>query len=103
MHCLTFDFSDDGDGLTTIEAMASTPAAGHAEVMSAVQRIVDWSWQHFPHTHGSADDGADWDHDLQVLVDGDHWHAVTLTLTASARFAEAFLAEFGEFDEPDPD
>ncbi len=98
MHYLTFDFSDADDRLTTIEAMASTPAADHAAVMNEVQRVMDWAWRSFPHTHGSADDGADWDHDLQVTVEEGHWHAVTLTLTASARFVEDFVAEFGDPD-----
>lgn len=98
MRYLTFDFSDDDDGVTTIEAMASTPAAEHAEVVIEVQRILDWAWQHFAHTHGSADDGADWDHDLQVTIEAGRWHAVALTLTASPRFAKAFLDEFGEPD-----
>jgi hypothetical protein len=37
----------------------------------------------------------DWDHDLQVIVEEGGWHAVTLTLTGTARFAEAFVAAFG--------
>ncbi|MES2099674.1 MAG: hypothetical protein V4569_07645 [Pseudomonadota bacterium] len=98
MRYLTFDFSEGDDGLTTLEAMASTRAAEHAAVMNEVQQIMDWAWRHFPHSHGSADDGADWDHDLQVSVEDGSWHAVALTLTASARFVEGFLAEFGDPD-----
>jgi hypothetical protein len=37
----------------------------------------------------------DWDHCLQVTVEDDLWHAVTLTLTGSQRFVEEFLATFG--------
>lgn len=95
MRYLTFDFSEGADGVTTIEAMASTTAADHRAVMAEVQQILDWAWQSFPHTHGSADDGADWDHDVQVNVEDAQWHAVTLTLTASAPFLEDFLVEFG--------
>ena len=91
---LTLDFSDDADGVVTIEALASTPTAHHADVMGEVQQVLDWAWRHFPHTHGAVDDGMDWDHDLQVHVEGGLWHAVTLTLSASARFAEAFEAAF---------
>jgi hypothetical protein len=96
MHYLTFDFSEDADGLTTIEALASTTAADHAAVMEEVRQIMGWAWRRFPHTHGSTDDGAEWDDDLQVTVEDDRWHAVALTLTASARFVEQFLAEFGD-------
>lgn len=95
MHYLTFDPSDNDDGVTTLEALASTPAAQHAAVMAEVQQVLDWAWRAFPHTHGSADDGMDWDHDLQVQVEAGGWHSVTLTLTGSARFVEAFVEAFG--------
>lgn len=95
MHYLTFDLSDNDDGVTTLEALASTPAAQHAAVMAEVQQVLDWAWRAFPHTHGPADDGMDWDHDLQVQVEAGGWHSVTLTLTGSARFVEAFEAAFG--------
>ncbi len=94
MHYLTFDFGEAAEGLTTIEALASTVAADHAAVMAEVGQIMDWAWKNFPHTHGSTDDGADWDHDLQVVIEDGKWHAVALTLTASAGFLEDFLAEF---------
>lgn len=99
MVYLTFDASDNADGVITLEALASTPAAEHDAVMAEVQQVLDWAWRHFPHGHGPAEEGMDWDHDLQVTVEGGQWHAVTLTLTASARFADAFLAEFGESDD----
>ena len=99
MHFLTFDLSDNDDGVTTLEALASTSAEQHALVMAEVQQVLDWAWQQFPHTHGPADEGMDWDHDLQVSVEAGEWHAVTLTLTGSPRFVEAFGAAFGS--EPD--
>jgi hypothetical protein len=95
LNYLTVDQSDDADGVVTIEALASTPAAHHGDVMAEVRQVLDWARRHFPHTHGPVDDGNDWDDDLQVNVEGGQWHAVTLTLSASARFAEAFTAEFG--------
>lgn len=95
MHYLSFDLSEDAEGVTTLEAMASTDAEHHAAVMAEVQQVLDWAWQRFPHTHGSADDGMDWDHDLQVLVEDGRWHAVTLTLTGSQRFVDELLATFG--------
>ena len=94
MRYLTFDFSEGADGETTIEAMASTTAADHVAVMTEVQQILGWAWQNFPHTHGSSEDGADWDHDIQINVENGKWHAVTLTLTASASFLDDFLVEF---------
>jgi hypothetical protein len=93
---LSFDVSDNADGVVTLEALASTSAAQHETVLAEVQRVLAWAWHHFPHTHGRADEGMDWDHDLQDTVEPGGWYAVTLTLTASERFAQEFLTEFGE-------
>ena len=92
MHYLSFELSESSDGVATLEAMASTAAGQHAAVMAEVQQVLDWARQHFPHTQGPADDGMDWDHDLQVSVEDGQWHAVTLTLTGSQRFVEEFFA-----------
>jgi VCBS repeat-containing protein len=94
LRYLTLEFSDDAQGLTTIEAMASTSAAEHGAVMAEARHLLDWAWQTHPHTHGAIDDGAEWDHDLQVHVEDGAWHAVALTLTASARFADEFRDRF---------
>ena len=96
MHCLSFELSEGDEGVTTLEAMASTSAAQRAAVMAEAGQVLDWAWRRFPHTHGQPDDGSDWDHDLQVHVEDGVWHVVTLTLTGSPRFVEAFLAAFGD-------
>lgn len=96
LHYLSFDLSDNDEGVTTLDAMASTPVEQHAAVMAEVQLVLDWAWQAFPHTHGAADDGMDWDHDLQVQEEGGQWHTVTLTLTGAPRFVAAFVTAFGE-------
>lgn len=95
MRYLSFDLSEDADGVTTLEALASTAAAHHAAVMAEVQQVLDWAWRQFPHTHGPVAEGMDWDHDLQVAEEAGGWHAVTLTLAGSARFADEFVAAFG--------
>ena len=98
LRYLRFDASEDADGVITLEALASTPLATpatHAAVLAEVQQVLGWAWQQFPHSHGPLDDGQDWDHDLQVAVEDGQWHAVSLTLAASPRFAAAFHATFG--------
>jgi hypothetical protein len=57
--------------------------------------VLDWAWQRFPHSHGPAEEGMDWDHDLQLTVEDDGWHTVTLTLAGSQRFVEEFFEAFG--------
>ncbi len=95
VHYLSFDLSLGDDEVTTLEAMASTAAAQHAAVMAEAQQVLDWAWRAFPRTHGPAEDGNDWDHELRVSVEPGDWHTVALTLTGSRRFVEDFQAEFG--------
>lgn len=95
MDFLTFDLTEVDDGVSSLEAMASTAVEQHAAVMAEVQRVLDWAWRCYPASHGPVDDGMDWDHDLQVTVENGGWHTVTLTLTGSARFVRDFTAAFG--------
>lgn len=94
MKYLCFDIDEISDGISSLEAMASTPAAQHAAVMAEVQQVLDWAWQQFGHSHGPVDDGMDWDHDLQTTLEPGGWHTVTLTLTGTDRFVQALLAAF---------
>ena len=94
LRYLTVDVSDNDEGVVTIEALAATAAAQHAAALAEAQGVLDWAWRAFAHTHGPADDGGEWDHDLQVGTEGDGWHTVTLTLTGTAEFADAFARTF---------
>jgi hypothetical protein len=96
MKYLNFEASENADGDWTLEACAATAAGQHPAVLAEVQSVLDWARAHFPHTQGPLDEGMDWDDDLQITLEAGGWHAVTLTLAASARFAEAFLAAFGD-------
>ena len=96
MRFLMFDLIEAGEGVTALEAMASTAPEQHAQVMAEVQEVLDWAWRRFPVTHGPADDGNDWDHDLQVTVEDGKWFTVTLTLTGSQTFVAAFIETFGD-------
>ena len=96
MRYLHFDVSDDDQGNVTLDAMASTPETQHPAVLQEVQAVLDWAAEQFPHTHGPVDEGQDWDHDLQLRLEDGGWHTVILTLSASPRFAQAFLERFGE-------
>jgi len=95
MDFLTFELEEVDDGVSTLEAMASTAADQHAGVMAEVQQVLDWAWRRFPDSHGPIEDRMEWDHDLQVAIEGGKWHTVTLTLTGTGRFVEEFIATFG--------
>ena len=96
LRILTVDVSDNDEGVVTIEALASTSAAHHAAALAEAQQLLDWAWRAVSHTHGPADDGGEWDHDLQVVDEDGGWHAVTLTLTGTPEFAAEFSAAFGD-------
>jgi hypothetical protein len=95
LRWLTLNVSDNDDGVVTIEALASTDAGGHPFALAEAQAILDWAWQAFAGTHGPADEGGLWDHDLQAGAEPGGWHSVALTLTGTPEFARAFAAEFG--------
>ena len=95
---LLFERSEDAHGVATLDAMASTPAAQHPAVMAEVKQVLDWAWHHFPLSHGPVDDGMDWDHELQVVMEDGQWHTVSLTLVASPQFVAHFEAMFGTLD-----
>ena len=61
-------------------AELKSQAMNHAAVMAEVRQLLDWAWRAFPHAHGPADEGMDWDHDLQVNAEAGGWQAVTLTV-----------------------
>jgi uncharacterized membrane-anchored protein len=92
---LVFDFSEATDGITALEAMASTSARQHADVLAEAQQVLDWAWRRFPNSHGPVEEGGDWDHDLQVVMEDGRWHTVTLTLTGSAHFVDELRAALG--------
>lgn len=96
MRYLHFDLSDADDGITTLDAMASTSAAQHGDVMAEVRQVLDWAWRQFPHTHGPVEDGMDWDHELLVQSTDPRWHEVSLSLAGSPQFVQAFQARFGD-------
>ncbi|MCK7501547.1 MAG: hypothetical protein MZW92_74615 [Comamonadaceae bacterium] len=87
LRYLVFDLADDADGVVTLQAMASTLPDEHPAVLRELRALLDWAAREFPNGPGPLDDGHDWDQDLQV-GDEDGWIAVTLTLAATAAFAE---------------
>ncbi|MEY8876346.1 MAG: hypothetical protein AB9M60_07540 [Leptothrix sp. (in: b-proteobacteria)] len=118
LRFLQFDLSDADDGHATLDAMASVrpdqlPAL-HAEVV----RVLAWAHAEWPDGPGALDDGASWDVDLQASTERSsrqrlHYdperralqadepgrevlrHTLTLSIAASAAFAQAFVDAFG--------
>jgi hypothetical protein len=65
MRFLMFDLIEAGEGVTALGARASTFSEQHEKV----REVLDWAWRRFRVTHGPADVGNDWDHDVAEFVE----------------------------------
>lgn len=65
---LDFEYSEDGQGIGTFDAMASTTQAQQtAAVRAEVARVLAWAHDHFPGARGPLDEEGEWDYDLQSV------------------------------------
>lgn len=119
LQYLSFDFSEDTEGTGTFEAMASTWPEQVAAVQAEVAGVLDWAHQAFPGTRGPVAEGGDWDYDLhgvreftaperitfnavtgsldvQAGAPGKPRHTLTLLLSGTDAFCDAFRQAFGQ-------
>ena len=98
LHWLDFDHTDGSDGILTLEAMASTRETEHAAVMAEVEQVLAWARAAFRGRQGPVEEGHAWDCELLVQHEAGGWITVTLSLSASQEFVDAFALVF-EADE----
>lgn len=114
---LHFDYAEGSEGAGTWEAMASTWSEQVPAVHAEVVRVLAWAHAEFAGRRGPLDEGFDWDYDLHgmreltapdaLLYDeaagrltvqpgasGKARHTLTLALSGSAVFCEAFRQAF---------
>lgn len=108
LHCLSFDLSLDTDGVHTFDAQAAAAVGADAmlaQIRAEVQQVLAWAAAHFPDGPGPLDEGCSWCHDVQDQRDGPdgtdnangangHWHTVSLSLSGTSAFGEAFAQAF---------
>ena len=99
MRYLSFELSDGSDDILTLDAMASTREAEHAQVMAEVEQVLAWAQAEFGGRRGPVEDGQAWDSELLVQREAGQWITVTLTLSASPEFVDAFMPVFGQTEE----
>ncbi|WP_431097983.1 hypothetical protein [Polaromonas aquatica] len=115
---LHFDYAEGSDGTGTLEAVASTWPDQVPAVHTEVIQVLDWAHAEFPGRRGPLEDGLDWDYDLHgmqeltapeaLLYDeaahrlsveagppGKLRHTLTLSLSGTAEFCDAFRRRFG--------
>ena len=66
---LDFDYSEDEEGTGTWDAMASVKAERVPALAAEIAQLLRWANQKFAGRQGAAEDGFDWDYDLQAQDD----------------------------------
>jgi hypothetical protein len=118
LNYLDFDYSEDTEEVGMFEAMASTGPQQVEAVHAEIVEVLDWAHATFPDRRGPVGDGGDWDYDLQGMREttapetiefDEHTHALqvrlgaagaprhtlTLSITGTSEFCEAFRQRFG--------
>ncbi len=117
LQYLDFDYSEDEHGHGCFDAMASVPAHRVAAVREEIARVLDWAFASFPDLRAPLEEGGEWDYQLQSQQEwnvpevlqydevtgkfsvqpdepGEPRHTLTLSLSGSAAFCEAFRQRF---------
>lgn len=92
---LLFDHSDGGDDSSLFEALATVGPEREAAVRAEIETVMDWAARRFRGRRSPVEEGGDWDADLEERQEGPALRSFRLSITGSAAFAEAFIAEFG--------
>ena len=119
LHYLDFDISEDADGSAVFDAMATVSATQLKGLWAEVSAVLGWGHRHFPGARAPLEDGGDWDFQLDgaraqrfpqtlaydessgavnlvaELPAGPSRHSVTLSISGSPAFSEAFREVFG--------
>ena len=115
---LDFDYSEDDEGTATWDALASVAAERLPALTAEVEQLLGWAHRAFAGRRGPIEEGGDWDYDLhgmqemtapealhydaatrQLSVEagppGKSRHTLTLSLSGTPAFCEAFIQQFG--------
>lgn len=65
---LDFDWSDGGDGVQTLDALASVWPCHWPELLNEARLVLDWARQQFGEP-APAEEGGEWDADVQAWVE----------------------------------
>ncbi|CAN7576759.1 MULTISPECIES: hypothetical protein [unclassified Acidovorax] len=65
LNYLDFDYSEDDEGTGTFDAMASVSPAQLPPLQAEVAQVLQWAHAEFPDACGPAEDGGQWQYDLQ--------------------------------------
>ena len=120
LQYLDFDFSDEASGRGSFDAMASVAPSRVAALLSEIAGVLRWAHRTFG-PPGALQDDSEWDYALHAVAEPDHplratyddrhvqvtleqappgtaLTTVTLTLSGSPAFCDAFRTEFSDSD-----
>ena len=118
LQYLDFDFSEDGEGTCTWDAMASVTPQQWPALQQEVAQVLRWAHGTFAGQRGPVEEGGDWDFDLQCVQEvvtpqhlqydvdeqalsvqtdstSSQRHTLSLSLSGSAHFSAALREHFG--------
>lgn len=90
---LDFEVADDGEGVTTFDALAAVVPERAPALRAEVKRVLDWAHARFGPA-APLDEGGEWDCALDDH-DEDGRTVVALTLSGHEGFARALQERFG--------
>jgi hypothetical protein len=116
LHYLDFDYTEDEHGHGSFDAMAAAAPAQLAALQAEIAHVLDWAHERFGEPL-PLDEGGEWDRELQGVREvattldvrhrpgaglelaagatGEARTTLSLTLTGSPAFCDAFRASFG--------
>lgn len=121
LQLLDFDSSEDAEGVVCWDALAEPASDYNPALLHEVEKVLAWAHDFDDKGPGSLENGANWDYDLQVLILGKDLKpqraitlfetetrqltvqpkptspqslSLSLTLSGSPAFVQAFRAEF---------
>ncbi len=65
LNYLEFDYTEDGDGHGSFDALAAVSPAQWPALQAEVQQVLAWAHREFPGARGALDEGGQWDCELQ--------------------------------------
>lgn len=118
LQYLDFDFSEDGEGTGTWDAMASATPQQWPALLDEVAQVLRWAHNHFAGQRGPVEEGGDWDFDLQCVQEvvtpqqlhydvdeqtlrmqtdsaSSQRHTLSLSISGNTHFSAALRAHFG--------
>ncbi|MDP3702338.1 MAG: hypothetical protein Q8R72_15685 [Hylemonella sp.] len=117
LQYLDFDYSEDAHGHGSFEAMASVPESRLPALHAEIAQVLDWAFAAFPGQRAPMEEGGEWDYLLhgqqewtapesliydevarrfsrQLGTTGAPRHMLTISISGSAQFCEAFRRGF---------